>query len=106
MSDTSKKISYESLAIDGLKEVLVHINEICKSLNIDFFIVGAIARNIWYVANDVNTGKDKVTPEEKEKLIEALKKENLVHLEHDIQLAPEWIRKVMREARNSIAHGQ
>lgn len=45
------KISYDALAIEGLKEVFLQISETCKDLDIDFFIVGAIARNIWYVAN-------------------------------------------------------
>ncbi len=43
-------------------------------------------------------GKDKVTEQEKEKIIEHLKKEEPSRLEHDIRLAPEWIRIIMREA--------
>ena len=48
------KISYEALSIEGLKDVFLQISEMCKELGIDFFIVGAIARNIWYVSNDQN----------------------------------------------------
>lgn len=47
-------IDYDSLVIDGLREVFLQISKSCISLDIDFFIVGAIARNIWYVANDQN----------------------------------------------------
>jgi len=49
------KINYDALAIDGLKEVFVQISETCKELEIEFFIVGAIARNIWYLSNDENS---------------------------------------------------
>ena len=43
-------------------------------------------------------GKDKVTVREKEIIIEHLKNEEPNRLEHDIRLAPEWIRIIMREA--------
>jgi len=43
-------------------------------------------------------GKDKVTDKEKGIIIEHLKKEEVSRLEHDIRLAPEWIRVIMREA--------
>ena len=43
-------------------------------------------------------GKDNVTEEEEAIVIEHLKKEKQSHLAHDIRLAPEWIRKIMRKA--------
>lgn len=43
-------------------------------------------------------GKDKVTNEQKDKIIKQLKNEEVSRLEHDIRMAPEWIRKIMREA--------
>lgn len=43
-------------------------------------------------------GKDKVTENEKNIIMNHLKKEELNRLEHDIRLAPEWIRIIMREA--------
>ena len=43
-------------------------------------------------------GKDKVTPEEEKRIIELLKNERRTYLEHDILLAPEWIRIIMRKA--------
>ncbi len=49
------KINYNALAIDGLKEVFIQINETCNELEIEFFIVGAIARNIWYVSKNENS---------------------------------------------------
>ena len=43
-------------------------------------------------------GKDKVTSSEIDIIVEQLKKEEPYHLEHDIKLAPEWIRIIMRKA--------
>lgn len=43
-------------------------------------------------------GKDKVSAEEIEKIIQLLKKENNTHLQHDIRLAPEWIRQILKQA--------
>ncbi len=43
-------------------------------------------------------GKDKVTENEMEKIIQLLEEEKPTNLEHDIRLAPEWIRKIMKEA--------
>jgi hypothetical protein len=43
-------------------------------------------------------GKDNVTEEEVGIILDHLKKEDKHRLEHDIQLAPEWIRKIMRQA--------
>jgi hypothetical protein len=45
-------------------------------------------------------GKDKVEPAEEKRILELLKKEKRKHLEHDIALAPEWIRIIMRKALN------
>lgn len=42
-------------------------------------------------------GKDNYTEEQKQKIIEVLKKENQHKLQHDIRLAPEWIRQIMKE---------
>ncbi|MBN1663909.1 MAG: hypothetical protein JW943_09940 [Deltaproteobacteria bacterium] len=41
-------------------------------------------------------GKDRVSDQELEKIRELLKKEKPYHLQHDIKLAPEWIRKLLR----------
>jgi hypothetical protein len=43
-------------------------------------------------------GKDKVSAEEVEKITQLLKKENSTHLQHDIRLAPEWIRQILKQA--------
>ncbi len=42
-------------------------------------------------------GKDRVTADELKKIQVLLKEEKAADLEHDIRLAPEWIRKIMRE---------
>lgn len=44
-------------------------------------------------------GKDKVSQDEERKIMELLRTEKPKHLEHDILLAPEWIRKIMRKAQ-------
>ncbi len=41
-------------------------------------------------------GKDKVSQEEIKKIQSLLKLEKKVHLEHDIRLAPEWIKEIMK----------
>lgn len=43
-------------------------------------------------------GKDNTTPDELQKILELLKKEKLERLEHDIRIAPEWIRNIMKQA--------
>ena len=43
-------------------------------------------------------GKDNVTDDEIQKILNHLKNEELYRLEHDIKLAPEWIRVIMRKA--------
>lgn len=43
-------------------------------------------------------GKDKVEPREEKRVLELLRKEKQKNIEHDIVLAPEWIRKIMRKA--------
>jgi hypothetical protein len=45
-------------------------------------------------------GKEKVTENQKRILLNQLRKEEHYRLKHDIRLAPEWIRKIMREALN------
>ncbi len=45
-------------------------------------------------------GKNLVRIYEERKILELLRKEKPEFLEHDILLAPEWIRKIMRKARN------
>jgi predicted transcriptional regulator of viral defense system len=42
--------------------------------------------------------KDKIREDEKRKVIDLLKKEDAENLNHDILVAPEWIRVIMREA--------
>lgn len=43
-------------------------------------------------------GKDKITESEKAIILKQLQKEEQARLEHDIRLAPEWIRIIMRNA--------
>jgi len=42
-------------------------------------------------------GKDQATAEEIKQIKKILKNENLKHLQHDLQLAPVWIRKLMTD---------
>ncbi len=46
-------------------------------------------------------GKDNVTETQKKIILEQLRKEEEYRLEHDIALAPEWIRIIMRQALNT-----
>ena len=43
-------------------------------------------------------GKDNVTDDEIRTVLNHLKNEEQYRLEHDIKLAPEWIRVIMRKA--------
>ena len=52
-----------------------------------------------------NIGKDNVTEKEIGIVLKHLKKEDPVRLEHDINLAPEWIRVIMRNALNKRNNG-
>ena len=45
-------------------------------------------------------GINKVTADEEKQVLDMLKKEKRKNIEHDIALAPEWIRKIMRKALN------
>ncbi|MCX6250601.1 MAG: DUF6088 family protein [Bacteroidetes bacterium] len=45
-------------------------------------------------------GKDKVTPDETEKIKSLLREEKTTHLRQDIRLAPEWIRQIMQQVLN------
>ena len=45
-------------------------------------------------------GKDKATNEEQQKIKELLKKEVPKNLNHDIALAPEWIKEIMKLSQN------
>lgn len=47
-------------------------------------------------------GKDKSTDDEIDKIRELLKKEKPYHLQHDIKLAPEWIRKLIRPVLKDV----
>ncbi|HUX56884.1 MAG TPA: DUF6088 family protein [Bacteroidales bacterium] len=46
-------------------------------------------------------GKDNIAEDEKIIILEHLKKEEKHRLEHDIRLAPEWVRIIMRQALNT-----
>jgi len=43
-------------------------------------------------------GKDKVREDELQKIHDVLKSEDVRNLKHDIQLVPDWIRKIMEKA--------
>ncbi|MCX6272846.1 MAG: DUF6088 family protein [Bacteroidetes bacterium] len=49
-------------------------------------------------------GKENVTDEEIRKIQELLKKEKRTRLEHDIRLAPAWIREIMKPLLNKTTH--
>lgn len=45
-------------------------------------------------------GKDQVSTEEERHILKKLEEESQTKLKHDITLAPEWIRKILRKALN------
>lgn len=49
-------------------------------------------------------GKDKVTVEEIEKIKGVLKSEKKYHLQHDLKLAPVWIRQLLESTQNDVPH--
>lgn len=62
-------------------------------------VIGKISGLVIQALKEI--GRDNVTEREKDLVIEHLKKEDRYRLEYDIILAPEWIRKIMREALNN-----
>ena len=46
------KLLYNALQTPSLKEVINDLRKVCKKLEIDFFAIGALARNIWYLSNE------------------------------------------------------
>ncbi len=55
--------------------------------------IGSISKLVIQALRDI--GKDKVTEEELQKIRELLKTEKAYHLQHDLKIAPEWIRKLI-----------
>ena len=47
-------------------------------------------------------GKNKLSTDEITKIQEQLKKEKFTHLQHDIRLAPDWIRRIMQPMLNEM----
>jgi hypothetical protein len=58
--------------------------------------IGSISKLVIQALKEI--GKDKVTEDEIKIILEHLEKEDPYRLEHDIKLAPEWIRIIMRSA--------
>ncbi|MEI7523429.1 MAG: DUF6088 family protein [Mariniphaga sp.] len=59
-------------------------------------ILGGISGLVIQALKEIGNGK--VTPEEEKKIVKLLQDEKRYNLEHDIRLAPEWIRKIMKRA--------
>lgn len=57
---------------------------------------GKISRLVIQALKEIGTNKQ--TPQEEQKIIELLKKEDRRNLLHDIAIAPVWIQKIMRKA--------
>lgn len=58
--------------------------------------IGEISGLVIQALKEIGNGK--VTPEEERKIVKILKNEKKNRLEHDIRLAPEWIRKIIKRA--------
>lgn len=46
------KIFYKALGSSSLKDIISDVQKASTQLGVDFFAVGALARNVWYVSND------------------------------------------------------
>jgi hypothetical protein len=57
---------------------------------------GKISRLVIQALKEIGIGKIKI--EEEHKILELLKKENIIDLKHDIALTPVWIQKLMKKA--------
>ena len=57
---------------------------------------GEVGRLVVQALRDI--GRDKLTPQEEEKIIRLLKKEDIKNLKHNIALAPQWIAEIMAKA--------
>ncbi len=58
--------------------------------------IGSISTLVIQALKEI--GKDKATEKEIEIILKHLQKEEPYRLEHDIKMAPEWIRIIMRKA--------
>ena len=54
MSD-SYKISFRALQREGLKDVFASLNRALEALEIDFYLIGALARDTWFVQKGIRT---------------------------------------------------
>ena len=55
----SLKIDLNNLGNSGLDEVLKTVEKACLSLNVDFYIIGALAKDIWFTFGDIAPGGTK-----------------------------------------------
>ncbi|GHT20105.1 hypothetical protein AGMMS4957_06030 [Bacteroidia bacterium] len=62
--------------------------------------IGEISRLVIQALRSI--GKDKVADSEKERIQAFLRNEKLTHLQHDIKLAPAWVRKIMSPAIKTL----
>lgn len=67
-----------------------------KSAPKNLAAIGKISRLVIQALKEI--GKDKISQKEIDIILEKLAKEEPFRLEHDIKLAPEWIRIIMRKA--------
>lgn len=78
--------------IDFGKRKILFKNTAPKNLS----AIGKISSLVIQALKEI--GKDKITKSEKQIILKHLEKEEPYRLEHDIRLAPEWIRIIMRQA--------
>lgn len=45
-------LSYDALKAPGLQDVLHQVSSTCRAVGVDFFMVGAIARNVWFASHE------------------------------------------------------
>lgn len=51
----SSKIKLSSLNQEGLQEVIEKLETVFKAYDVDFYVIGALARDTWFKTEDINT---------------------------------------------------
>ncbi|HKJ34291.1 MAG TPA: nucleotidyl transferase AbiEii/AbiGii toxin family protein [Balneolales bacterium] len=53
--NNSFKINFEQLRQDNLKELFRILEEVLKAINIDYYVIGALAKDSWFAKEDIRS---------------------------------------------------
>lgn len=79
------------------KQMIIFKKASAKNLS----AIGKISRLVIQALRTI--GKDQITEKEAEKIRELLKNENVRHLQHDLRVAPVWMRKLLAQALTDMS---